>query len=172
MQSAKGGWLMRYYNFIINASAEEIEKNARVKLQTYGYGNTYLAVNNYIYSNIKNNYFCCVYREADGALYAVFSYDEKTAELNSAYDYICEVLRDAFQVKKIQKQEEITMYQFLYCIEEAKRRDYIGTIIKTIDAAGMTWIYNNLYMGNKSPHLHFDLKERIIPDEKKEKSNM
>ena len=133
---------MRYYSLILNTSEAEIKENARVNLREYGYDNTFAAVNNYMEKNLKNYHSFCAYREGEHVIFAVFSFDEKFEECKAAYDHILGLLNDAFQIRKVKEQpEEITMYQFLEDITEAKRRDYLYTFNRLVDASRL-WIYN------------------------------
>ena len=133
---------MRYYSLILNTSVAEIKENARVNLREYGYDNTFAVVNNYMEKNLKNYHSFCAYRGGEHVIFAVFSFDEKLEEFKAAYDHILGLLNDAFQIRKVKEQpEEITMYQFLEDITEAKRRDYLYTFNRLVDASRL-WIYN------------------------------
>ena len=155
---------MRYYSLVLDTSVEEIKENARVNLREYGYDNTFVAVNTFMSKNMKNNFSFCAYREGENIFIATFSYDEKYEKFNEAYDYILEMLNDAFQINKVKERpEEITMYQFLDYINEAKRRDYINAWSRLIDASRL-WIYN--YYGD-TEHLLYDFKEKIVSDKQK-----
>ncbi len=54
---------MRYYNFALNANAEQIKENTTINLREYAYENTLAAVNNYMYKNMKNDITFFTYRE-------------------------------------------------------------------------------------------------------------
>ena len=43
---------MRYYNFALYASAEQIRENTIINLREYAYENTYAALNNYMYLSL------------------------------------------------------------------------------------------------------------------------
>lgn len=45
---------MRYYNFALYASAEQIRENTTINLREYAYENTYAALNNYMYKRLDN----------------------------------------------------------------------------------------------------------------------
>lgn len=151
---------MRYYSLALNEKVEEIEEKARINMNEYGYHCTLAAVNNYMGKNLKNNFSFCAYRDGENVIFTVFSYDEKREEFCTAYDYIIEMLNEAFRIRKVkEKPEEITTYQFMDCINEARRRDYLNYWRSLIEASGL-WI-NNYYFNN-TLQLHYDFKEKII----------
>lgn len=124
---------MRYYNFKINTNADEIKDNARINLREYAYENTLASMNNYMYRNMKNDLTFLTYREEKNLVAAVFAYNEKKMSFQNAYDDILEMLNDAFMIKKIKVDPyEITIYQFLDCILEAKRRDYFTMFLGNV----------------------------------------
>ena len=45
---------MRYYNFALNASADQIKEKTTINLREYAYENTIAAVNNYMYKRLDN----------------------------------------------------------------------------------------------------------------------
>ncbi len=156
---------MRYYSLVLNANEEEIKEKARIKLREYGYDSTFTAINNYMCKNMKNNFSFCVYREGENVLFSTFSYDEKYEEFEAAYDYILEMLNEAFQIRKIaEAPEEITMYQFMDYISEARRRDYLNAWNRLIESSKL-WIYNYYY--GTAEKLHYDFKEKIVSDKRK-----
>lgn len=92
---------MRYYSFVLNANADDIKDHARINLRQYDYGNSIAAMNCYICKNMKNDLCFFAYREEENSIFAAFSYNEKKGNFQDAYDYIAEMLNDAFQIKKI-----------------------------------------------------------------------
>lgn len=46
---------MRYYNFSLYASAEQIRENTTINLREYAYENPIAAVNNYMYKRLDND---------------------------------------------------------------------------------------------------------------------
>ena len=156
---------MRYYSLVLNANKEEIKEKARVKLREYGYDSTIAAINNYMSKNMKNNFSFCVYREGENVIYSTFSYDEKFEEFSVAYDYILEMLNEAFQIRKVaEKPEEITMYQFLDYISEARRREYTNTWNRLVETSRL-WLYNYYY--GSTENLHYNFTEKIISEKSK-----
>ena len=156
---------MRYYSLALNANKEEIKEKARVNLCEYGYDSTIAAINNYMSKNMKNNFSFCVYREGENVIYSTFSYDEKFEEFSVAYDYILEMLNEAFQIRKVaEKPEEITMYQFLDYISEARRREYTNTWSRLIETSRL-WLYNYYY--GSTENLHYNFTEKIISEKSK-----
>lgn len=156
---------MRYYSLVLNANKEEIKEKARVNLREYGYDSTIAAINNYMSKNMKNNFSFCVYREGENVIYSTFSYDEKFEEFSVAYDYILEMLNEAFQIRKVaEKPEEITMYQFLDYISEARRREYTNTWNRLVETSRL-WLYNYYY--GSTENLHYNFTEKIISEKSK-----
>ena len=151
---------MRYYSLVLNANKEEIKENSRDKIRKYGYDDTFAAINNYMSKNMKNNFSFCVYREGENVIYSTFSYDEKFEEFSVAFDYILEMLNEAFQIRKVaEKPEEITMYQFLDYISEARRREYTNTWNRLVETSRL-WLYNYYY--GSTENLHYNFTEKII----------
>lgn len=54
---------MRYYNFALYASAEQIRENTTINLREYAYENPIVAVNNYMYKRPDNDVAFLTYRE-------------------------------------------------------------------------------------------------------------
>ena len=114
--------IMRYYNFALTTNSEQIEKNSKVKLRDYAYDSTICAVNLFMYKNLKNNLYFLIYREEENRVLAAFSYDEKQGSFDDSYNMILEMLRDNFCINKVQSEPcEITMFQFIDCMNETRR---------------------------------------------------
>ena len=153
---------MRYYNFTLYASADQIKEKTTINLREYDYENTIAAMNNYMYTSLDNDVSFFAYREEGNATLAVFSYDEKKGVFSEAFAHITGVLNEAFSVNRIKTDPyEITMYQALDFLLEAKRRDFMRSSYKFIEASNL-WIYD--YYNNESKSFHFDFKERIVPE--------
>lgn len=117
---------MRYYNIILNTSAEQIEKRATVEFKEYRSESTFEAVNNYMYRTAENDMRFFVYREEGNLTYAVFSYSELKRSFQDAYEYIRDKLDELFRIKKFYSEpSEITMYQLFTFIMEGRRRNYV-----------------------------------------------
>ena len=152
---------MRYYNFTMNANAEQIKEKTTINLREYAYENTISAVNNYMYKNMKNDISFYAYREEGNTVFAVFTYDEKKTTFRDAFDHITEILRNIFSVSRIKNDpDEITMYQALDFLFEAKRREYMSISQRFIEASNL-WIYN--YYNSEPRSFHFEFKEKIVP---------
>ena len=54
---------MRYYNFALYASADQIKEKTTINLREYAYENTIAAVNNYMYKRLDNDVCFFAYRE-------------------------------------------------------------------------------------------------------------
>ena len=161
---------MRYYAFAIGGATEKIKKLLQDKdyLVEYRWSNAIYAVNRYMYHNLKNNVGFLAYRqETDDKILAVLFLDEKRETLENAYDYIIEVLERVFEIKRIQlAPSEITMYEFLDCYREAKRRDFDNHGSRFVELSNL-FIYE-YYMDNSKSY-HFKFEEKIVPDTKNEK---
>lgn len=74
-----------------------------------------------------------------------------------------EILRNAFAIKKVKVDScEITMYQFVECLLEGKRRDFVNYSRGIAEKLNL-WIYYDYY--DKEAHSnHFDFKEKIISE--------
>lgn len=161
---------MRYYNFALNASADQIKEKTTINLREYAYENTIAAVNNYMYKRLDNDVFFFAYREEGNTTFAVFSYDEKKWAFVDAFARITGVLKEEFLVNRIKNDPyEITMYQALDFLLEARRRDYMNLTNRFIEASNL-WIYN--YYNNETKSFHFDFKERIVPEKSSCKNAM
>ena len=156
---------MRYYSLVLNTTSEKIQEGTKVRLKDYDYESTIGAMNNYMHRNIKNGISYFAYREEGNAILAAFSYDEKNGLFRDVYDYILEILNEIFSVKQVKDETcEITMYQFLDYLLEARRRGYFQLWSRTIDAANVR-VYE-LYK-NEPASFHYNLKEKIISEKPK-----
>ena len=54
---------MRYYNFALYASAEQIKEKTKINLREYAYENTYAALNNYMYKRLDNYIYFYEYKK-------------------------------------------------------------------------------------------------------------
>lgn len=156
---------MRYYEFVISGSAETIKELIQDKecLREYRWGNPICAVNSYMYHNVKNDVGFLAYRQdTDDKILAVLFYDEKRETLDNAYDYIIEILESVFKINRVQLMpNEITMYEFLDCYREAKRRDLENHGNKFVELSNL-FIYE--YSADNSKSYHFNFKEKIISE--------
>lgn len=153
---------MRYYNFALYASADQIKEKTTINLREYAYENTIAAVNNYMYKRLDNDVCFFAYREEGNTTFAVFSYDEKKGAFVDAFSHITGVLKEDFSVNRIKTVPcEITMYQALNFLLEAKRRDFMNLTNRFVDTSNL-WIYN--YYNSETKSFHFDFKERIVPE--------
>lgn len=156
---------MRYYEFAISGVTEKIKGLLQDKecLREYRWSNAICAVNSYMYHNLKNNVGFLAYRqETDDKILAVLFLDEKRETLENAYDYIIEVLESVFEIKRIQlTPSEITMYEFLDCYREAKRRDFDNHGTRFVELSNL-FIYE--YYADNSKSYHFNFNEKIISE--------
>ena len=153
---------MRYYNFALYASAEQIRENTTINLREYAYENPIAAVNNYMYKRLDNDVAFLTYRGEGNTIFAVYVYDEKKKTFADAFSHATNVLKEDFSVNRIKTAPyEITMYQALDFLLEAQRRDFSNITTKFIELSNL-WIYN--YYNNEKLSFHFKFDERIVPD--------
>ena len=155
---------MRYYNFALYATSEEIKEKTTIKLRDYSYENTLSAVNNYMFRHLQNGVTFVAYREEGNMILAVFAYDEVNMTFNDAYANVTGMLGEAFCVNRIRTEpEEITMYQTLDYLNEARRRDYAQMSVRFMETLKL---YVCDYYTNDPKKFHYDFDERIVPDNK------
>lgn len=158
---------MRYYSLVLNTNAEEIKENTRINLREYAYENPIAAINSYMLKNMKNDVSFLAYREEENSVFAAFSYHEKKGTFQDICRYLLEMLKDDLRIKKLKTEPcEITMYQFMDCFFEARRREYVTVSNRFIEASNL-WIYN-YYHEPKS--FHYKFEERIISEKDKKKN--
>lgn len=158
---------MRYYSLVLNTNAEEIKENTRINLREYAYENPIAAINSYMLKNMKNDVSFFAYREEENSVFAVFSYNEKKGTFQDVCRYLSEMLKDDFRIKKLKAEPcEITMYQFMDCFLEARRREYVTVSNRLIEASNL-WIYSYY---NEPKSFHYKFEERIISEKEKKKN--
>lgn len=161
---------MRYFEFVLKTNAEQIEKNAKIKLKNYDYQSPIAAMNNYMYKNMKNDICYLAYREEGDTVLAVFSYDEKKDSLCEAYDYILGMLNEIFCIKKVKSEPcEITAHRFYEYFMEARRREYTSHWSRIVETANI-----EVYIEQKNDRscFRYDLKEKIISGNPKKENPM
>lgn len=153
---------MRYYNFALYTSADQIKEKTTINLREYAYENTIAAVNDYMYKRLDNDVAFLAYQEEGNTIFAIFVYDEKKKIFADAFAHATNVLKEDFSVNRIKTAPyEITMYQALDFLLEAQRRDFSNITTKFIELSNL-WIYN--YYNNEKLSFHFKFDERIVPD--------
>ena len=153
---------MRYYNFALHANAEQIKEKTKINLREYSYENTYAALNNYMYKRLDNYIYFYAYREEGNTTFAVYAYDEKKVVFADSFVHITDVLKGDFSITRMKAEPcEITMYQALDFLLEARRRNLMESTNRLIEASNL-WIYN--YYNNEKLSFHFKFDERIVPD--------
>lgn len=153
---------MRYYNFALYASAEQIRENTTINLREYAYENTYAALNNYMYKRLDNYIYFYAYREEGNTTFAVYAYDEKKVVFADSFVHVTDVLKGDFPITRIKAEPcEITMYQALDFLLEARRRNLMESMNRLIEASNL-WIYN--YYNNENLSFHYNFEERIVSD--------
>lgn len=150
---------MRYYNFALYASADQIKENTTINLREYAYENTIAAVNNYMYKRLDNDVCFFAYREEGNTIFAVFVYDEKRKNFADAFAHVTKMLKEDLSVNRIKADPyEVTMYQALDFLLEARRRDFSNITTRFIELSNL-WIYN--YYNNEKISFHYNFEERI-----------
>ena len=113
---------MRYFNCMLNANSESIQKNTKIRLKDYDYSSTIAAVNTYMYSHLENGQAFLVYREEKNRLLAIFAFDEKRYTYQDACEHYADILGRVFGVEKMKEASvELTMQEYLDCLSEARR---------------------------------------------------
>ena len=153
---------MRYYNFVLNTNAEKIEAGSKIRLKEFSYDSAVNAFNVYMYRTLKNSINFLAYLEEESALHCIFSHDDTKISFEETYDYICEILKDTFDIRKILSEpEEITMYDCFAYIQEARRRDLMSGVYRIAEDSNL-WLYH-IENNNEREILRYDFEEQIIP---------
>lgn len=153
---------MRYYNVKLCASSDYIKEKTTINLREYAYENTYAALNNYMYKRLDNYIYFYAYREEGNTTFAVYAYDEKKVVFADSFVHVTDVLKGDFSITRMKAEPcEITMYQALDFLLEARRRNLMESTNRLIEASNL-WIYN--YYNNEKLSFHFKFDERIVPD--------
>ena len=63
---------MRYYNFALYTSADQIKEKTTINLREYAYENTIAAVNDYMYKRLDNDVAFLAYQEEIQYLQSLF----------------------------------------------------------------------------------------------------
>lgn len=152
---------MRYYSLVLNTTAAKIKAGAKINLRDYEYDNTIRAMNKYMYQTLQNDLTYIAYREEGSSLLSAFSYDDRKCSFSDAYDHILEILGEKLSVKQIRSEPcEITMEQFHECYTEAHRRSLCVGYYNFLTIAKIELFEERK---NHQSSLHYDLKEKIIP---------
>ncbi len=155
---------LRYYRCIIQGTENKIKEllNEREMLKGYRFAEPIRAVNDYMFQTLKNNYAFMAYRqELKDSILAIFCFDEIEETLENAYDYIMEELKIAFDIKKkVKSPVEITMYEYMECYLEARRRG-LESALKFVNISNLV-IYE--YGIRNEKKYHFKLEETIISE--------
>lgn len=162
---------MRYFKMILGTNAQQIEENAKVRLKDYSYDSTFAAVNSFMHKNMRNGLSFLIYRVEEGeSVFTGFSFDEKKERLEDVYFYLSEILKDTFGIKRIKEEpREITMFEYAECLNEAKRRDLIIYSPAFMQAANLWYLG---YDYSETEDLRFDFEEKIVDENKKERSSL
>ena len=158
---------MRYLEYAVKASEEQIRSKAKINLREYYYDTAIGALNVFMYRKLQNHTSFIAYKEEnDNRLSIVFSYDEQKCKYEGVYGEICDLLSENFGINKVLSEPaEITIYQFLEDMNEARRRDYFGQNWNRVIDSAKVWLYE---YDNQSDErkAHFTFREKIIDEEK------
>ena len=155
---------MRYYNCVLKTNVEEINNNTKIKLRDYDYDSTLGAVNAYFCKHLDNDFYFFTYREESNAVLASFCYDEKKTSYQEAFEYFKFVLKDAFCITgMIGGPCEVTMFEYLENIQEAKRRGCGMHISRYVEDMNL-WFYRSYYDGNMNVQNGYVFNEKIISE--------
>ena len=156
---------MRYYGCVLNVTSEMVKTNARINFRDYYSDTTIGSMNIYLYKNLRNDFKFLCYREEGNAILAAFAYNENKCSYQDACNYFMDVLNEAFLINHMKSEPvELTMYQFLDCVMETRRRDYGYCGTRLIDDTNL-WIYYCQYMDKRTIRYHFS--EKIISEKVK-----
>ena len=163
---------MRYYDFAFRTDVDRFLESSKINTKELGWFRSPLGyVNEYMYRNMRTGVCFFIYRNDENTVRAGFAYDELKSTYQDAYEYIMEMLYDAFRIRKVlEEPHEITMFEFLDCFQESLRREFSQNRSRVVEAARL-WIY---FYSNASEqeHLPFVFDECIITDKSKETSNI
>lgn len=160
---------MRYINCTINANENKIMDTAKIRWKDYDYDSPISAVNKYMYRHIISNVMCFIYRVEGEVSKAAFFYHEDKLTLKNAWNAINDKLLEIADICiEDTEPEEITTYQYLECLQEAKRRFYAHGYNYLTEAN--EFIYNYMHDTEKYAKYGFTLDEKLVPS-KREKYN-
>ena len=155
---------MRYYKFILAASADQIDENATIEYKEYRNEKPYEAMNEYLYRHAENDVRLFAYREEDGYTCAAFTYNEKKNSFEKAYEYVRDQLNTLFRVNKFKSEpSEVTMYQFFTMIMEGRRRGHIVSG-RYIEDCNLDRLYPD-WREKNSKSWGYEFNEAIVPEE-------
>lgn len=156
---------MRYYECTVDTTVEKIEKNAKIRLKDYDYDSPVAAVNKYIYRNIVSNVQFFLYREEGRAIRAVFCYHEDKMSFRDAVRGVCDALDEAAGLRILEADcGEITTYQYIDCLLEAKRRGLCGAY-NYLDESN-DFIYEGINRSEINAKFGFTLDEMMVSSSK------
>ena len=115
-----------------------------------------------MYKRLDNYIYFYAYREEGNTTFAVYAYDEKKVVFADSFVHVTDVLKGDFSITRIKAEPcEITMYQALDFLLEARRRNLMESTNRLIEASNL-WIYN--YYNNENLSFHYNFEERIVSD--------
>lgn len=151
---------MRYYEFVLSASKEDIKQKSKIQLRNYDYESVVGGINRYLFHNMISTVRFIIHCEENNVIQAVFSYDETAHTFDFAYNYILNTLSETFGITKVKEEPyEITSCHFYECYIEAKRRQIISGY-SMIDMARLR-LFEELDKEGRSRNC-FNYKEKII----------
>lgn len=152
---------MRYYETTVNTNAEKIKRDAKVNLKDYDYDSPIAAVNRYVYMNLSSGTQFLIYGEEGHSLKVVFHFKEDLITLKDAFNAISKLLDDVAGISLSKTDlEEISTFQYIDAVLEARRRVFANNTYNYIDQAN-DFIYD-IVKNNELHKFAFNLDEKII----------
>lgn len=147
---------MRYFNMVLATSEEMITEKSKVRLSDYSYDSPIRAVNVYMHIHMKTGLSFIIYRtEESKVAFAEFGFDEKYENMEEAFLYIMDILDSIFGIDMVlEEPEELTVFEYLEYLNEAKRRDFTNISNSILKEANL-WNYDYDYMCNHSYRCDF-----------------
>lgn len=155
---------MRYYSCAVQGNEEKIKEllQERELIREYRYDTPIRAMNSYMYHTLKNNVGFLGYRQdSKDSILCILFFDERKETIEDAFEHIMNELRKAFDIKGTHLwPNEITMYEFMECYREAKRRGFEYNN-KFTDISNL-FIYE--YSLDHFKSYHFNFQEKMVPE--------
>ena len=157
---------MRYYEFILGTSSEEIKGKSKIRLKDYDFDSVIGAVNKYLHQNMKSSIRFLAYDDCEkGGIPAVFCYDESKHSFADAYEYVLSELESIFNITKVKEAPiEITSGRFYECFQEAKRRSAC-THFGMSEMAKIRVHLDSCRDRDGNSNMFFELAEKIISED-------
>ena len=152
---------MKYFELALVTTIDEIKAGSTINLREYGYLSPMASLNEYLCKTLNVGCLFFVYRETtEGLILSAFAYDERKHTYEEAYQYVLDVLRDVFAIRKVLSDpNEITMFRFFEYLQEARRREFINFSPSLLDTTNL--FMGGRYIGNVES-FGYELSETVI----------